>query len=99
METLMPDQFLCDGGFTGPITGEWHAKPMDQIVKMTVNRFSKETGGLSGNTQIVGASQRWMRINHYLAALRQHLVERAKGTKAKHVQPGSKRMQQEGVQL
>ena len=37
-----------------------------------------------------------MRINHYLAALKQHLVEHAKGTKAKHVEPGSKRMQQDG---
>ena len=40
-------QFICDGGFTGSITGGRHAKPMDQIVEMTVNRCSKETGGLS----------------------------------------------------
>ena len=89
-------QFLCDGGFTGFITGERHAKPMDQIIEMTANRFSKETGGLSVNTQNVCVSQRWMRINHYLAALKQHLVERTNGTKAKHVEPGSKRMQQDG---
>ena len=68
---------------------------MDQIIEMTVNRFLKETGGLSGNTENVGASQRWMGVNHYLAALRQHLVERTKGTKAKHVELGSKRMQQD----
>ena len=86
-------QFLCDGGFTGSITGERHTKiPMDQIIEMTVNRFSKETRGLSGNTENVGASQRWMRINHYLAALKQHLVERTKGTKTNHVELGSKRM-------
>ena len=36
-----------------------------------------------------------MRINHYLAALKQHLVERTKGTKAKHVELGSNRMQQD----
>ena len=89
-------QFLCDGGFTGSITGERHTKiPMDQIIEMTVNRFSKETGGLSGNTENAGASQRWMRINHYLAALKQHLVERTKGTKTNHVELGSKRMQQD----
>ena len=28
--------------------------------------------------------------------MKQHLVKRAKGTKAKHVEPGSKRMQQNG---
>ena len=43
-------QFFCDGGFTGSIPGERYAKPMDQIIEMTLNRFSKETGGLSGNT-------------------------------------------------
>ena len=36
-----------------------------------------------------------MRINHYLAALKHHLVERTKGTKAKHVELGSNRMQQD----
>ena len=64
------------------------------IIKRTVNRFSKKTGGLSGNTENVGVSQRWMGINHYLAALKQqHLVERTKGTKARHVELSSKHMQ------
>ena len=34
-------------------------------------------------------------VNHYLAALRQHLVERTKGTEVKHVELGSKHMQQD----
>ena len=46
---------------------------MDQIIEVTINRFSKETGGLSGKTENAGASERRMRINHYLAALKQYL--------------------------
>ena len=40
---------------------------------MTINRFSKETGGLAGITENPGTSERWARINHFLAALKQHL--------------------------
>ena len=36
---------------------------------MSINRASKETGSLSGNTENVGARERWMRINHIMAAL------------------------------
>ena len=44
--------------------------PCDQIIEMTINRQSKDTGGLSGKTENVGASMRWTRINHIMAALR-----------------------------
>ena len=87
-------QFLCDGGFTGSIPGERHAKPMDQIIEMTESLFKRNRRSLW--KYIKCWCQRWMRINHHLAALKQHLVERAKGKKAKHVEPGSKRMQQDG---
>ena len=40
---------------------------------MTINRSSKDTGGLSGKTENVGASERWMRINHIMVTLREHL--------------------------
>ena len=40
---------------------------------MTINRSSKDTVGLSGKTENVGASERWMCINHIMAALREHL--------------------------
>ena len=40
---------------------------------MTINRASKDTGGLSGKTENAGASERWMRINHLMAALREKL--------------------------
>ena len=42
---------------------------------MTINRSSKETGGLSGKTENVGTSERWMRNNHIMAALRENLDE------------------------
>ena len=47
--------------------------PCDQVIEMTINQSSKDTGGLSGKTENVGASERWMRINHIMAALREHL--------------------------
>jgi hypothetical protein len=42
---------------------------------MAINRFSKETGELSGKTENIGASDRWVRINHYMAALKEDLEE------------------------
>ena len=46
---------------------------MDQIIETTINRFSKESGGLSEITANKGASERWVRINPYIDALRAHL--------------------------
>ena len=66
--------YLSSGGFTGSLSGRKHTKiPMDQIIEMTINRLSKDMGGLSGKTENVGASERWMRINHCLTALQHHL--------------------------
>ena len=51
-------EYLNEGGFTASITGNLHSQiPMDQIIEMTINRFSKETGGLSGITEKKGASE------------------------------------------
>lgn len=90
-------QYLVDGGFSGSLSGEKHTKiPMDQIIEMTINRCSKETGGLSGKTENAGASARWVRINHYLAALKQHLDNKVKmNTHSKHVELGSRRMKKD----
>ena len=56
--------YMLQGGFTGSLTGNPHSKiPMDQIIETTINRSSKEMGGLSGKTENRGASQKWMRIN------------------------------------
>ena len=46
---------------------------MDQIIEMTIKKSSKVVEGLSGVTENKGASERWMRIKHFLAALKQHL--------------------------
>ena len=61
-------------GFTVSLSGLPYSRiPCDQVIEMTINRSSKDTGGLSGKTENVGASERWMRINHIMAALREHL--------------------------
>ena len=43
--------------------------PCNQITETTINRSSKSTGGLSGKMENVGASEKWMWINHIMAAL------------------------------
>ena len=89
--------YLEEGGFSGSLGIAKHSQlPMDQIIEMTINRFSKETGGLSGQTENKGASERWMRINHYIAALKQHLEAKVgKVNNSNHVEIGSKRMQKD----
>ena len=67
-------QYFKNGGFTAAISGLPFLKiPCDQIIETTINRSSKSNGGLSGKTEIVGASEKWMRINHIMDELRQHL--------------------------
>ena len=67
-------KYIQEYGFTVSLTGlRFSNIPCDQVIEMSINRASKETGGLSGNTENVGASERWMRINHIMAALREHL--------------------------
>lgn len=88
---------LKNGGFCGSLSGEKHTQiPMDQIIEMTINRLSKETGGLSGQTENVGTSERWMRMTHYLAALKHHLeVKIEKTIKPVHVELGKTRMEKD----
>ena len=47
--------------------------PMDQMIGMTMNKSSKVVRGFIGVTENKEASERWMQINHFLAALKQHL--------------------------
>ena len=62
------------GGFTVLLSGSVHSQiPMDQIIETTINCFSKEAGGLSGITENKGTSERWVRINPFIVALRDHL--------------------------
>ena len=58
-------------GLTVSLSGQSFTRILcDQVIEMTINGASKDTGGLSGKTENTGASERWMRINHLMAALR-----------------------------
>ena len=58
-------QYLNNGGFTASISDLPFSKiPCDQLIETTINRSSKSNGGLSGKTENVRASEKWMRINH-----------------------------------
>ena len=88
------NRHLEDGGFTASISGFPHSQiPCDQIIEMTINRQSKDTGGLSGKTENVGVSMRWTRINHIMAALRGYLDEIIRRrTFTRHIDLGERRM-------
>ena len=63
-------QYLKNGGFAASISGLPFSKiPCDQIIEAKVNHSCKSTGGLSGKMENVGASGKWMQINHIMAAL------------------------------
>ena len=85
---------MQEQGFSVSLSGLPYSRiPCDQVIQMTINHSSKDTGGLSGKTEDVGASERWMHINYIMAALREHLDALIK-TKSwnKHVDLGRKRM-------
>ena len=68
-------QYLKNGGFIASISGLPFSKipECDQIIEIIINRSSKSTGGLSGKTENIESSGKWMQINHIMAALREHL--------------------------
>ena len=69
---------------------------MDQIIETTINRFSEETGGLSDIIENKGASERWVGINPFTAALREHLnvkLNRSKNTY--HIEMGCSRKEKD----
>ena len=56
------------------MSGSVHSQiPMDQIIEITINRFFKETSRLSGITENKGVSERWVRINSFIAAHHERL--------------------------
>ena len=58
-------EYLKGGGFSASLSGEKHTQiPMDQIIETTINRSCKEVGGLIGQTENKGATQRWNRTHH-----------------------------------
>ena len=63
--------------------------PMHQIIEMKINRLCKEIGGLSGKTENVVASERWGKIHHDMAAMREQLNETIrKNAKHVNIEPG-----------
>ena len=65
--------FMLKRGFTGPLTGKPHSRiPMDQIIKTTVNSWSKEVCGICGRTDNDGTTERLIRVNHLLSVLKKH---------------------------
>ena len=44
-------KYLEQGGFSESLTVKPHSGiPFDQVIEMTINRWCKNVGGLSGNT-------------------------------------------------
>ena len=65
--------FMPKADFTGSLTDKPHSRiPMDQIIETTVNRWSKEVGGICGETDNDGANERWIRVNHLPSVLKEH---------------------------
>ena len=65
--------FMLKADFTGSLTDKPHSRiPLDQIIETTVNRWSKEVGGICGKTDNDGANERWIRVNHLPSVLKEH---------------------------
>ena len=96
LENSHPDMFyhMLNQGFTVSLSGQPFTRiSCGQVIEMTINRASKDTGGLSGKTENAGASERWMRINYLMVALRDKLNQLTrKRTSSGHVDLGRKRL-------
>ena len=89
--------YLNEGGFTGSITGIPHSRlPFDHIIETTLNKECKGIGGIGGNTENLGATERWVRVNHFMAAMREKMDQKIrKKTKRKHADLGLSRMRRD----
>ena len=71
--------YLLNGGFTGSLSGSNHSNiPCDQLIETTINRFSKSVDGILGKTEDVGACEKWVRLNQYMCALKEHLDKKVR---------------------
>ena len=67
---------------------------------MTINKSCENVGGLFGNTENPGATQRQARIHHHIFALREHQNnEIKKKTMQKHFELGPGRMEHDEVDV
>ncbi len=74
-----------DGRFNGSPRGGKHRKiTMEQIIEMTINRFSKESGALSWKLKALVPANAFQSV--YMAALKQHL-EKCKSYKHVELSP------------
>ena len=91
-----PHQYLATGGFPGSLSGQIFTMiTMDQMIEMTINKPPKVVG-LTGATEKKGASERWMQVNHFLAALKQHLdLKIQRGQLSQHAEFSSIRMKKD----
>ena len=103
LEKRNPDAhaYLKNGGFTGSSTGLTHSNiPMDQTIETTINRFSKSTGGINGKTENQGACEKWVRLNHYLCALKEHMDKKVGNVRTfQHVEFGENRMRKDELDV
>ena len=90
-------EYLKEGAFTALLSGSVHSQiTIDQIIETTINRFSKETGGLSGITDNKDASERWVRTNPFIAAHHEHLnVKLNKNKKTYDIETGCSRKEKD----
>ena len=96
-ENLEAFVYLQKSGFCGSLSGRAHTMiPINQMIEMTINRSSKETGGLSGKSENVGATERRGRIHHHMVAMRERLNKKIKkNTKHVNVELGKSRMERD----
>ena len=99
LETKSPNayKYLKKRGFSDSLSGDKHTRiPMEQVIECTINRSCKDTGGIFGITENLGACERWMCISHVLAALKEYLKSKIhKKKRSGHVkfgEVGKKRM-------
>ena len=95
LENSHPNMFnhMLNQGFTvlsrQPFT--WILR--NQVIEVTINCSSKDTGRLSGKAENAGASECWMWLSHLVAILREKLYQVArKRTSRCHVDLGMKRL-------
>ena len=95
--TAQAHEYLKNGGFSGSLTGIPDKKtPYDQIIETTVNRQCKDVGGIGGDTEKLGATERWVRSSHLIAALCDRMNKKIhKKAKQKHIDLGKPRMQRD----
>ena len=96
-ENIAGYKYLKQGSFSSSLTGKPHSRiPFDQVRQMKINRSWKDVGGLSGNTQNPGATERWTKIHHHIVALREHLNKKIKKkAKERHVELSTTRIERE----